>query len=98
MILIAKLKAKDGKEGDMEEALRGMISKVQNEEGTLTYTLHRSKKDPSLFMFYEKYKDKDALSYHSSTPYFKELFGRLGSLLEGEPGVEMYEEIAGIKR
>ena len=98
MVVIAKLKAKNGKEGDLEEAFREIISKVQQEEGTLRYTLHRLRKDPTVFMLYEKYKDKDALSYHSSTPYFKELFRLLGSILEGEPEIEMYEEIVGIKR
>jgi len=98
MIVVAKIKAKTGKEGEIEEALKGMVGKVEQEEGTLIYTLHRARKDPTVFMFYEKYKDKDALSYHSSTPYFKEVFGRLGPLFEGAPEIEMYEEIAGIKK
>jgi quinol monooxygenase YgiN len=40
MIVVAKLKAKTGEEAKMEEALRGMVEKVAQEEGTLTYTLH----------------------------------------------------------
>ena len=98
MIVVAKLKAKNGKEGEMEKTLREMVGKVEKEEGTLVYTLHRSQKDPSVFLFYEKYKDKDALSHHSSTPYFKEMFGLLGRLLEGEPEIGMYDEIASIKK
>ena len=98
MIVVARLKAKNGKEEEMETALREMVSKVEKEEGTLVYTLHRSQKDPSVFLFYEKYKDKDALSHHSSTPYFKELFGLLGPLFEGAPEIEMYDEIASMKR
>lgn len=97
MIVVARLKAKSSKEEEMEKALREMVSKVEEEEGTLAYTLHRSQKDPSLFLLYEKYKDKDALSYHSSTPYFKELFNVVGPLLDGTPGIEMYDEIARIK-
>ena len=98
MILVARLKAKNGKEEEMETALREMVSKVEKEEGTLVYKLHRSQKDPSVFLFYEKYKDKDALSHHSSTPYFKELFGLLGPLFEGAPEIEMYDEIASMKK
>ena len=40
MIVIAKLKAKSGEEAKIEEALRGMVAKVGQEQGTLTYTLH----------------------------------------------------------
>ena len=96
MIVVAKLKAKSGKEEEIEKILTDMVGKVGQEEGTLTYTLHRSRKDPTVFLFYEKYKDKDALSFHSSTPYFKEMFGTIGPLLDGDPEIEMFNEIAGL--
>jgi len=94
MIVVAKLKAKSGEENKMEEALRSMVSKVEAEEGTLMYSLHRSQKDPTQFLFYEKYTDAEALKAHSETPYFKELFGVLQPLLDGAPGIEMYDEVA----
>jgi len=94
MIVVAKLKAKAGEEAKMEEALRDMVGKVAQEQGTLTYTLHRAQKDPSVFLFYEKYADGAALKAHSSTPYFKELFDALQSMLEGAPEIEMYDELA----
>ena len=43
MIVVAKLKAKSGEEAKMEEALRGLVEKVTQEPGTLTYTLHRAR-------------------------------------------------------
>ena len=36
MVVVAKLKAKAGEEAKMEEALRGMVAKVAQEQGTLT--------------------------------------------------------------
>jgi quinol monooxygenase YgiN len=96
MIVIAKLKAKDGREAKVEKALRDMVGKVEKEEGTLIYTLHRARKDPGRFLFYEKYKDIQALKAHNSTPYLKELFDTLEPLLTGAPEIEMYEELAGI--
>jgi quinol monooxygenase YgiN len=93
MIVVAKLKAKVGEETNMEEALRGMVAKVAQEEGTLTYTLHRAQQDPSVFVLYEKYQDAAALKAHSSTPYFKDLFGTLKPMLEGAPEIEMYDEL-----
>ena len=98
MIIVAKLKAKSGEEVKMEKALVGIIPKVEKEDGTLVYTLHKAQKDPSVFLFYEKYKDKDALKHHSSTPYFKELFGILSPLLDGAPEIEMYDEVAKINK
>lgn len=96
MVIVAKLKAAAGKEKEMEKALLDMIPKVSDEEGTLVYTLHQDQSDPTVFLFYEKYKDLDALVAHSSTPYFKELFGTIKPLLEAKPEIVMYNELAGI--
>jgi quinol monooxygenase YgiN len=97
MIVVAKLKAKAGEEAKMEAALRGMVAKVAQEQGTLTYTLHRDQQDPCVFMFYEKYQDAAALKAHSSTPYFKELFKFLEPLLEKAPEIGMYDELARLR-
>jgi quinol monooxygenase YgiN len=98
MIVVARIKAKSGEESKMADALQAMVSKVEKEEGTLIYTLHQAQNDPTQFLFYEKYTDAQALKAHSSTPYFKELFGKLQPLLEGAPEIEMYDEIAGLHK
>ena len=98
MIVVAKLKARSGEASKMADALRAMVSKVEKEEGTLVYTLHQAQNDPTQFLFYEKYADGEALKAHSSTPYFKELFGALKPLLNGAPEIEMYTEIASLQK
>lgn len=94
MVVVAIVKAQAGKEKEMEDALRAMIPKVQSEEGTIAYILHRAQNEQGKFLFYEKYRDGAAFDFHSSTPYFKELFGKIGPLVDGQPQVEMYEELA----
>ncbi len=96
MIVVAKLKAVAGREKEMEKALLDIIPKVSDEQGTLVYTLHQDQNDPTVFLFYEKYKDADALVAHSSTPHFKALFGTIKPLLDGNPEIAMYNELAGI--
>jgi quinol monooxygenase YgiN len=98
MIVIAKMKAKGGQENNMEEALRSMVSKVAQEEGTLTYTLHRSQSDPATFLFYEKYQDAAAFKTHAATDYFKELTSTIMPLLDGDPQIEMYDELAALDK
>ena len=98
MIVVAKLKAQEEKEATLEAALRDMVKKVASEDGTEAYVLHKSSKDPSLFMFYEKYKNTDALKQHSATPHFKELFTTIQPLLAAPPDIEMYQELAALDR
>ena len=57
-IVGARIKAKPGSEQKLEEAFRTMIHKVRGEPGCEQYTLHRQLKDPTVFLFYEVYKDK----------------------------------------
>lgn len=97
IVIVAVLKAQVGREKEMEDALRAMILKVQPEEGTLAYVLHRAQNETGKFLFYEKYKDKAAFDHHGSTPYIKELFAKIGPLLAAKPSIEMYEELAAKK-
>jgi len=98
MIVVAKLKARSGEESKMADSLQDMVSKVEKEEGTLIYTLHQAQNDPTQFLLYEKYTDAQAFKAHSSTPYFKELFGLLKPLMDGTPEIEMYNEITRLKK
>ncbi|NLB54001.1 MAG: antibiotic biosynthesis monooxygenase [Syntrophomonadaceae bacterium] len=100
LICVAKFKAKSGMEQELEDALTAFVPKVQDEAGTLTYTVHRArgKDNQGLFMFYEAYQDKESFQYHSSTPYFREFFSKIAGMLEGEPQIELYEDLASIKR
>ena len=91
IVVTAKIKAKKGSEKGLEAAFRKMVADVESEDGTLMYTLHRSQKDPCVFMFYEKYRDDDAFAFHGSTPYIAELFGKISPLLAGEPSIVTYE-------
>ncbi|MGH7896750.1 MAG: putative quinol monooxygenase, partial [Candidatus Binatia bacterium] len=61
MVVIAKIKVKQGREAEAEAAFRKEIDFVEREEpGTSLYVMHRGRKDPSTFLFYEKYADAAA--------------------------------------
>ncbi len=96
MIVIAKLKAVNGKEEEMKKAILEVMPKVSEEEGTLIYTLNQNQNDPTEFLFYEKYTDMEALMTHSATPYFKALFKTLAPMLDGNAEIVTYDEVAGI--
>jgi autoinducer 2-degrading protein len=96
MITIAALiRAQEGKADRIEEEFRKMTVEVQNNEpGNLKYIVHRSIDDPNRFFVYEIYKDEEAIKAHTSTPHFKTLFTTINPLMDGEPDVGHYQEIA----
>jgi quinol monooxygenase YgiN len=98
MIVSAFFQAKEGKESELEQAFKSIFPLVGKETGVVTYSLNRSTANPGRFFFYERYKDKEAFDFHSSTPYFKDLFGKLKDLTAGAPVVEFYEQVDTIER
>ena len=92
--VIAKLPIKEGKLEEVIEMVQGLMPKVAAEEGCLLYTLNVDKKEPNVLTFMERYKDKEALAFHSGTPYFQEFFGAVAPLLGGQPEIKTFKEVA----
>lgn len=96
IIVAAKLKTAPGKQDQVQAELNKLIEYVRNEEpGTLTYICHRSMADPTQLFFYERYIDAEALAKHSGSARFAQVFQIIGPMLDGQPVIEMYEEVAG---
>lgn len=96
--VIAKLAIQAGKIDETITMLKAMMEKVATEEGTLLYSLNRNPTDPNTLVIVERYKDKDALSAHSSTPHFKELFAKLATVLAGKPDIAVMDELEVVLR
>lgn len=94
--VIAKLPIKADMVDEAVEVVKGLVSKVAEEEGCLLYTLNIDKNNPNVLVFMERYKDGEALKFHSSTPYFQEFFGKVAGYLDGEPEITTFKEIASI--
>ena len=94
--LIAKIPVQQGKVEEAIEMFRGLMAQVAKEEGTMSYTLNRSDKDPNTLVVMERYKDKAALDFHSSTPHFKEFSSKLPAVLAGKPDIRVMEEVLSI--
>lgn len=82
IVIIARMKAKAGREQELEKAFRDMIAKVRSEPGCRQYILHKALKDPTQFAFFEEYADKEALDAHGKTPHMAELRSKLGDMIE----------------
>ena len=94
MTLIAKIKAKQGSENELESAFRDMIKKVRAAEpGCLAYILHKSNQDPTMFVWYETYADQAAFDNHRRTDHMKEMGARIANLLAEKPQVELLTEL-----
>ncbi len=92
--LCATLKARPGKEKELEAVLLVMVNNAKQEKGTVQYILHTADDDPSTYFFYEQYVDEAALNHHASTDYFKERFSQAEALLREAVGIATYKILA----
>jgi quinol monooxygenase YgiN len=92
IMLTAKLRIKAGKESKFETLMKGVVPKVRQEPGNLTYTMCRSKQNLRLFMFIEEYADQKAIQAHGQ--HLKELGVDISGFLDGPVAAEYYDKIA----
>jgi len=93
LTVVAKLPVKEGKMDEAVAAFKALMSKVASEEGTVLYSLNQDKANPNMLVVVEQYKDKAALDFHSSTPYFKEFFVASAAFIGGKPELSVMKEI-----
>ncbi len=94
--IVAKMTIQEGKMDEAMDLIKELMTSVATEEGTLSYTMNRDKANPDTIVMMERYRDKAALEYHSSTPQFKAFFEKIGGLLAAKPEISVLEEIHSI--
>ena len=87
----AMVKARPGQEDAVKEALLSLVEPTRKEPGCLLYNLHRSKADPTQFMFYEQWAGQEALDAHGKTPHMRALGAKLKDRTDKGGGVVRYE-------
>lgn len=96
---IAKFKIKPDNEEEAVAALQELCKAVEeNEPGVLAYVCNRSEKDPAEIVFFEVYKDADALKAHGQTPHIKKLIVSFAKLFSGPVDITKLERVGGFMR
>jgi quinol monooxygenase YgiN len=91
--VIAQLQVQDGKSDQTVEMFRELLEKIATEEGTVLYSINRKASNPNTIVVIERYKDKDALTAHSSSAHFKAFSAKLGAVLAAKPEITIMDEL-----
>jgi quinol monooxygenase YgiN len=96
---LAKFKLNMEKEAEGLEALKQLCAAVEeNEPGVLAYICNRSTKNPDEIVFFEVYKDEEAMKAHGKTPHIGKLRTAFVTLFRGPLEVTRLDRIAGFSR
>jgi quinol monooxygenase YgiN len=91
--VIATIRAKDGRKEEVKQELMGLVGPTRAEKGCLTYQLHQSLEDNSLFMFYEQWASRKDLDEHMHMPHMKAHLLRARELFAEPPKITLWEAI-----
>jgi quinol monooxygenase YgiN len=88
--LLVTIKAKAGKEKELETAFAPCIAATKKEPGCLAYELNRDADDPTAYLMYEKFKSVKALAEHLKLEHTQTLLKAVGPLTDGEIKAKVY--------
>jgi quinol monooxygenase YgiN len=88
--LLVTIKAKAGKEKDLEATFAPCIAATKKEPGCLAYELNRDPDEPTIYVMYEKFKSVAALDAHLKLEHTMKLLSALGPLTDGEIKAKVY--------
>jgi quinol monooxygenase YgiN len=90
--VVARSKAKLGREKEWETALRAVVAPTHKEDGCLKYSLHRAVEDPSRLVVLERWSSRAHLDKHLASAHIQDLFRKAADLCE--PGeIMIYEQL-----
>lgn len=68
-----------------------LVAISNTEEGCISYGFFEDQITPGQFLFFEKWKSREAIGEHFEKPYFKDFAERFPAMIEGEATIEIHE-------
>jgi quinol monooxygenase YgiN len=93
LTVVARVRAKTGKESCLRGELLGLVAPTRAEAGCLRYILHESNAEPGIFLFYETWKSEADLDAHFQTPHMLALSEKVPDLVEGAIDLTKWTEV-----
>ena len=93
LTVVARLKARPGREEEVKQILLGNVAPTRAERGCIDYDLHQSHDDPGLFLFYENWESRADLDAHGQSPHIQALRARAAELLAEPALIELFKPL-----
>ena len=92
--VVARIKAKQGKESYVQGELLKLIEPTRAESGCVNYDCHESTTEAGLFLFYENWKTERDVDQHLQTAHVQNAFQKLADSLETPPELTFWNMIS----
>ena len=92
--IVARIKARPDKIGEVRELLCGLVEPTRKEVGCLSYELLQNRKDPTDFTFIEEWESDSVFDRHSTTAHIKAVGPKLKDIVAAAPDIRIYSVVA----
>ena len=90
--VIATLTVAEGKNAEFEAIFSELVAQVNEKEaGCNFYQIHKSRKDPQIYVVLEQYVDQAALDLHGKSDHFRSLGKQMGGCMAAAPAIELVD-------
>lgn len=91
LLVIASAKAKPGKEGELEQALREVAPPTRAQPGCVAFDLYRRHDDPAVIIGFEHWSSKEHHDLHLKSAHVQKLMSAMADILAESPQIASYE-------
>jgi quinol monooxygenase YgiN len=98
LTVIATLRARSGKEAELEDYLATLVGYTRTESGCISYDLNRQQDDPTTFVMVEYWTGRSALDQHLQMPYMQEFAAAVPALLAEPVDMQLLDMVSMPKR
>lgn len=88
--IVARLEVLPGKEQEFIGKAEPLIQGTRAEEGNISYNLYQNPANPVAFIFYEEYKDQQAMDTHAASAHFQAFGKAIEGLLASDLIIETF--------
>ena len=94
LTVVARVKAKPGKEAEMRKELLSLVAPSRRDPGCISYDVHQALDNPAMFFFYENWASKALLDQHLHKEDLQAVLARVGLLAAEPPEITLWEKLA----
>ncbi len=91
--VVARMKAKLGKEAQVKQELLKLLSPTRAEAGCINYDMHQSLDNQAHFLFHENWTNQGALNKHLETPHLKNFLNQADQLLAEPVEITLWKQV-----
>ena len=91
--VVARIKAKLGKEAQAKQELLKLLSPTRAEAGCINYDMHQSLDNQAHFLFHENWTNQGALNKHLETQHLKNFLNQADQLLAEPVEITLWKQV-----